>query len=115
MQAMTQNANIKTLKDGSIDFAHYIARSHEIRSNDAHQALATVWRSVRKAAKAMKLCVVRHSGISRSYAAGQPLDRSAHKASVLRTEAYNDNAAFQKTVAADVADRRSASSVLLVL
>lgn len=42
---MTENTNIKTLKNGSIDYAHYIARSHEIRSNGAHRKLAEIGRA----------------------------------------------------------------------
>lgn len=39
---MLHNTDIKTLKDGSIDYAHYITKSHEIRSHDAHQALVAI-------------------------------------------------------------------------
>lgn len=53
-QNTNQDASIKTLKDGSIDYAHYISISHEIRSHDAHQALAAIWRAVNKIALAIK-------------------------------------------------------------
>ena len=41
---MTTQSDYKTLKDGSIDSAHYIKRSHAIRSHDAHRALQVIWR-----------------------------------------------------------------------
>ncbi len=40
-KAMTQSITIKRLKDGSIDHAHYIAISHEIRSKETHQTLSS--------------------------------------------------------------------------
>lgn len=36
---MTQQTHIKTLEDGSIDYAHYITRSHFIRSDTMHRSL----------------------------------------------------------------------------
>jgi len=41
---MKHQTDFKILSDGSIDYAYCIARSHEIRSNDAHEALAKFWR-----------------------------------------------------------------------
>ncbi|WP_322865421.1 hypothetical protein U5922_003945 [Aquicoccus sp. G2-2] len=46
---MTEQPEIKTLPDGSIDYAYYIARSHDIRSADAQAALATLGRLLRAA------------------------------------------------------------------
>ncbi len=52
---METDTNIRTLKDGSIDYAHYIARSHEIRSNDAHRFLASVWKFVKSIGKSKQV------------------------------------------------------------
>lgn len=37
---MSPRPSIKTHKDGSIDYAHYVTASHEIRRSDIHLALA---------------------------------------------------------------------------
>lgn len=36
---MTQDTGYKTRNDGSIDYAHYIGKSHRIRSESAHRGL----------------------------------------------------------------------------
>jgi len=37
------NITHKTIAGGSIDYTHYIRKSHEIRSDDAHRNLRTFW------------------------------------------------------------------------
>ena len=44
---MTTNTTYKTLVNGSIDYAFYTKRSHEIRSNEAHAFLRSVMKSIR--------------------------------------------------------------------
>lgn len=39
---MTLQTEIKRLNDGSIDYAHYIAKGRAIRSHDTNQALVTI-------------------------------------------------------------------------
>lgn len=51
---MSQRPNIKTLKDGSIDYAHYIAVSHDIRRNDLHLAFAAARKHTKIAIKVIK-------------------------------------------------------------
>ena len=51
---MTQQTKIKTLNGGSIDYAHYISKSHEIRSKDAHRSLAAILQLFRAAWTATK-------------------------------------------------------------
>lgn len=74
---MTHHTDIKTLKDGSIDYAHYIARSHQIRSNDAHQALAAIWRSLRAVRAKLTPHIVFRPGPARSKVSQYPIGRSA--------------------------------------
>jgi hypothetical protein len=92
-QTMTQNTNIKTLKDGSIDYAHYISRSHEIRSHDAHQMLVAIWRVVNKIALAIKCSFLQRSLTSHLQVTSHPLVGSTHKPFPSRTKADNDNTA----------------------
>ncbi|UYV38186.1 hypothetical protein N4R57_03605 [Rhodobacteraceae bacterium D3-12] len=44
---MTQQPDYKTLPGGSIDYAHYIRRSHDIRSRSAHGGLRRIWQSLK--------------------------------------------------------------------
>lgn len=64
-QDTNQNTGIKTLKDGSIDYAHYISISHEIRSHDAHLVLAAIWRVVKKIAVAIKWIALQRASTHR--------------------------------------------------
>ncbi len=43
---MTTHPPYKTVSNGSIDYAHYIQHSHQIRSNNAHSLLKLIWRWV---------------------------------------------------------------------
>ena len=43
-----QTRDYKTLPGGSIDYGHYLARAHTIRSDDAHGIVRTVWQALRK-------------------------------------------------------------------
>jgi len=43
-----QTPDYKTLPGGSIDYGHYLARAHTIRSDDAHDLVRTVWHALRK-------------------------------------------------------------------
>jgi len=64
---MTQQTEIRTLKGGSIDYAHYIARGHEIRSNDAHRAVATMAKMLRTGCmKLLSLTVQMHQNARKS-------------------------------------------------
>jgi hypothetical protein len=51
---MTLQTDIKRLNDGSIDYAHYIARSRVIRSHDTNQALVTICGALKAAWNATK-------------------------------------------------------------
>ena len=88
---MTRNTNIKTLKDGSIDYAHYISRSHEIRSHDAHLIFAAIWGIVNKIALAIKRSFLRRSLTSHLPVTIHPLDNSTHKLFPSCAQAGNDN------------------------
>ncbi len=70
---MTQQPEIKTLNGGSIDYSHYIAMSHTIRSNDAHRAMAIFWRSLMAAWKSTKSSIVVFRRSDKSYTATQKL------------------------------------------
>jgi hypothetical protein len=39
---MPQETDIKRLNDGSIDYAHYIKKSHVIRSKAAHRFISKI-------------------------------------------------------------------------
>ena len=90
---MTENTNIKTLKNGSIDYAHYIARSHEIRSNGAHRKLAATWRIVNTTICAIKRALVQRAATDGSPAACCRPDHLDNRATVFQTEEDNDNTA----------------------
>lgn len=74
---MTQSTDIKTLKDGSIDYAHYIAKSHGIRSNEAHGALSFIWQMLKKLTRTQKMCSIRHTAPGRPAMARYPVERLA--------------------------------------
>jgi hypothetical protein len=65
---MTTHPDYKTLPGGSIDYAHYIRRSHELRSHDAHaliRRLATCLRVLSHKARGNRYPqLVRRSGPS---------------------------------------------------
>lgn len=90
---MTQQTSIKTLKGGSIDYAHYIAKSHEIRSNDAHQGLAKIWQMFRAAWAVTKSLILVRRPPDGAKAARFSLDRSAQKPPFLRIATYQGNSA----------------------
>lgn len=90
---MTQNRNFKTLKDGSIDYAHYISRGHEIRSHETHQVFAAIWRVVNKIALAIKCRFLQRSLTSHLQMTSHPFEGSTHKPFPSRTKADNDNTA----------------------
>lgn len=58
---MTQRTQIKTLEDGSIDHAHYIARSHVIRSQVAHRAFGKLRRAAFKVIGTSEPGTVQHA------------------------------------------------------
>ena len=41
---MTPGTDYKTVKNGSIDYAHYMNHSRAVRSHAAHALVKTVWR-----------------------------------------------------------------------
>jgi hypothetical protein len=41
------NASYKTIAGGSIDYGHYIAQSHRIRSEGAHAGLRAIWKGLK--------------------------------------------------------------------
>ena len=65
---MTQRLDIKRLNDGSIDYAHYIARSQAIRRSDVSHALATIYRALKAAWNATKLHMAFRLGSNQSQA-----------------------------------------------
>lgn len=88
---MTQHTDIRTLQDGSIDYAHYIARSHEIRSIDAHHRL-TVIRQMFAAAWAMvKPPIGFHPDVDYARTACSSLERTGTKSPVPRMDARREN------------------------
>lgn len=76
---MTQSTDIKTLKDGSIDYAHYIAKSHEIRSNEALGALSSIWQMLKKLTRTHKMRSIRHPAPGRPAMARYPVERLAQR------------------------------------
>jgi len=82
---MTQQPDIKTLNDGSIDYAHYITKSHAIRSADAHRALAAIWRVMKAGWAATKSLFVRRHTPAPSQPSRHPLDRSFKRAPKFRS------------------------------
>lgn len=84
---MTQQTDIKTLEGGSIDYAHYMARGRQIRSNDAHRALAAMWQMLRAAWAVVTPLALFQSGSEHSQSAGYPLVRSAKRSPILRVDA----------------------------
>lgn len=90
---MTENTNIKTLEDGSVDYAHYIARSHEIRSNGAHRKLAAIWGIVNTTIRAIKRALLQHTATVGWQAACCRPDCLEKRATIFRTEEDNDNTA----------------------
>jgi|GEM_PF-6724060 len=89
---MRQNTNIKTLKDGTIDYAHYIARAHKIRSQDARQGLAAIWRFLNKITLAMKYRFLQSHSSSHLQLTSHPLEGSVNKPFPSPAKADNDNA-----------------------
>jgi hypothetical protein len=87
---MTHQTDIKTLKDGSIDYAHYIANSHEIRSNDAHQALAAIGWMFQAIWASMTPRLGLHRGPSVSQTERYTLDRAAHRTPNFRDGNFQD-------------------------
>lgn len=79
---MTLQTNIKRLNDGSIDYAHYIARSQEIRRIDAGQALVTIRRTLRAAWKATTLDMMFRRGPCQSGAARHPFVHETERSSI---------------------------------
>ncbi len=74
---MTQKTDIKILQGGSIDYAHYIARSHLIRSNDTRGALAAFWQMLRATGAVLKDLTMFRGGSDDQQSARYTLDRSA--------------------------------------
>lgn len=58
---MTQHTHIKTLEGGSIDHSHYIALSHDLRSQAAHRSLGKLWRIAIMAIKPKKMSTAQPS------------------------------------------------------
>lgn len=87
---MTQQTDTKTLEGGSIDYAHYIARSHQIRSNDAHRVLAAIWQMLRAAWAVLKHLITFCRGSYYSQSARYPLVRSAKRSFILRIDACEE-------------------------
>jgi hypothetical protein len=88
---MRQNTNIKTLKDGTIDYAHYISRAHKIRSHDARQGLAAIWGVVNRITLAFKCRFLQHSPTSHLQPTGHRLEGSVKKPFPSPAKADNDN------------------------
>ncbi len=82
---MTENTNIKTLKNGSIDYAHYIARSHAIRSNGAHRKLAEIWGIVNTTIRAIKRALVQCTATDGSQATCYRPDHLGKRAPMFQT------------------------------
>ena len=76
---MTQRTDIKRLNDGSIDYAHYIARSQAIRRHDADQVSATISRALKAVWNATRLIMVFRSSSVQSNAVLHQLVRETRK------------------------------------
>jgi len=81
---MTLQANIKRLNDGSIDYAHYIARSQAMRRNDANQSFASICRTLKATWNATKLHMVFHRGSDQSQGARHPLAHAVQRSAFSR-------------------------------
>jgi len=89
---MTHSNDIKTLAGGSIDYAHYVAKAHTIRSESAFSLIAAICSAFKKLGSAIM-------GVPKVAASAErfPLDRSNPNSTPVRTGQWRPRSQQQKT------------------